>query len=197
MPGRDTTTLDFYAGEAAAYAGRPRKVDQPRIDAFVARLPVGAKVLELGCGAGHDSVALLSSGLDLVPTDGCAELAEEAEKRLKQPVRVLLFEDLDEQQRYDGVWANACLLHVPRSELPGIILCIHTALKPAGVFHATYKAGSQEGRDRFGRYYNYPSPEWLRLAYGDGWQDIESEQKMGSGYDREPTEWLLVTATKA
>lgn len=196
MTGRDATTLDFYAGEAAVYAGRPHEVDRPRIDAFVARLPAGARVLELGCGGGHDSAALLAHGLDVDVTDGCAELAREAEKRLKRPVRVLLFEDLDERDAYDGIWANACLLHVPRSDLPAIIGRIHAALKPGGLLYATFKAGSQEGRDRFGRYYNYPSPDWLRQAYGQGWRNIEIDHAMGSGYDREPTEWLLVTAVK-
>ena len=33
------------------------------------------------------------------------------------PVETLLFHDLDEVEAYDGVWANACLLHVPRDEL--------------------------------------------------------------------------------
>lgn len=196
MPGSDAT-LGFYADEAAVYAVRERQVDHARIDAFASRLPAGALVLELGCGGGQDCEAMLARGLDVVPTDGCAELAQEAEKRLKRPVRVLLFEDLDEAERYDGVWANACLLHVPRADLPAIIGRIHAALKPGGLFHATFKAGTEEGRDRFGRYYNYPSADWLRETYGKGrWQRIEIIQTIGSGYDREPTEWLQATAVK-
>jgi len=196
MVGGDAKTLDFYAGEAVVYADRPRKVDQSRIAAFSATLPAGAKVLELGCGGGQDSAALLAHGLDVDVTDGCAELAREAQRRLSRPVRVLLFEDLDERERYDGVWANACLLHVPRSELPAIIGRIHAALKPGGLFHATFKAGSAEGRDRFGRYYNYPSPDLLRQAYGEDWKNIEIGHATGGGYDLEPTEWLLATAVK-
>ena len=38
-------------------------------------------------------------------------------RRLGRPVETLLFHDLDEVEAYDGVWANACLLHVPRDEL--------------------------------------------------------------------------------
>lgn len=197
MSAHDSLTLDFYVAEAAAYADRERTIDQPRIDVFAGQLPAGAIILELGCGGGHDSAAFIEKGFDVDPTDGCPAVAREAEKRLNRPVRVLLFEDLDEFERYDGVWANASLLHVPRSELRSVIERVRTALKPDGIFHASFKAGSEEGRDRFGRYYNYPTAGWLRQAYhADLWQSFNIERTMGSGYDGEPTEWLLVTAKK-
>ncbi len=197
MTGRDAATLDFYAAEAQAYASRSREAEHARIAAFAAALPAGARVLELGCGGGHDSVELLARGLDLVPTDGSPELAEQAAHRLGRPVAVLLFEDIDAQQAFDGVWANACLLHVPRSAFPGIIDRIHAALKPGGVFYASFKAGTEEGRDRFGRYYNYPSPDWLKSAYGaDHWRTLAVEEDLGGGYDGEPTRWLHATAVK-
>lgn len=198
MAAKDPTTLAFYATEAEAYADRQRGVDDARLDPFLAKLPAGAAILELGCGGGQDSQAMLARGFDVTPTDGSAELAHEAEKRLGRPVRVLLFGDLDEKDSFDGVWANACLLHVPRRDLPGIIERIHAALRPRGVFYASFKAGSREGRDRFQRYYNYPSPEWLREVYGAfQWDSVEIEADIGSGYDREPTNWLHVTALKA
>ena len=176
MAASDQTTLTFYAKEAGVYAVRPRKVDHVHMDAFLARLP-GASILELGCGGGHDSEAMLARGFDVTPTDGSAELAREAEKRLGRPVHVLLFDDLDEKNSYDGVWANACLLHVPREDLPGIIERIHAALRPGGVFYASFKAGSEEGRDQFQRYYNYPSAEWLREAYDPArWRNIDIEK---------------------
>ncbi|MCV3240180.1 class I SAM-dependent methyltransferase [Mesorhizobium sp. ZC-5] len=198
MAAKDPTTLAFYATEAEAYADRQGGVDDARLDPFLAKLPVGAAILELGCGGGQDSQAMLARGFDVTPTDGSAELAHEAEKRLGRPVRVLLFGHLEEKDNYDGVWANACLLHVPRRDLPGIIERIHAALRPRGVFYASFKAGSREGRDRFQRYYNYPSPEWLREVYGAfQWDSVEIEADIGSGYDREPTNWLHVTALKA
>jgi SAM-dependent methyltransferase len=196
MPSHDATTLNFYTSEAVAYAAQG-EANHDRLEPFLEALPTGGTILELGCGGGQDSEAMLAHGFDVIPTDGTRELARQAEKRLGRPVRVLLFADLAEQNRYDGVWANACLLHVPRAELPGIIGRIHTALKMGGVFYASFKAGSQEGRDQFGRYYNYPSPEWLRAAYDPAqWQSIEIDQTLGRGYDGQPTYWLHVTAKK-
>ena len=168
MTAHDSTTLGFYAAEAEAYAGRGQAPLHERLGGFLGALPPGARILELGCGAGQDSAAMLAAGFAVTPTDGTPEIAREAERRLKVPVRVLLFGDIAEREAYDGVWANACLLHVPRTDLPGILARIHAALKPGGVFYASYKAGAGEGRDRFGRYFNYPSPAWLREAYGPG-----------------------------
>ena len=80
MPAKDATTLNFYASEAEAYAGRLRSVDDVRLGAFLAKLRAGASILELGCGGGHDSEAMLARGFDVTPTDGSAELAREARK---------------------------------------------------------------------------------------------------------------------
>lgn len=60
---------------------------------------------------------------------------------------------------------------------------------------ASFKAGSGEGRDRLGRYFNYPSPEMLAQIYeAAGWDHPLIEQQPGTGYDARPTQWLWVTA---
>lgn len=197
MTAKDTDTLGFYAREAETYASRGREPAVIQLDQFLAHLPAGASILELGCGGGQDSRYMLDRGYDVHPTDGTPELAAEAAKRLNHPVSVLLFEDINAQAQYHGIFANACLLHVPRAALPAIIGKIHTALKPSGTFYASYKAGEAEGRDRFDRFYNYPSEQWLRELYAQlGWSKIEITERSGSGYDNEPTNWLHVTATK-
>lgn len=197
MPAKDDATLGFYAEEAETYAGRGREADLAHIERFARLLPAGGQVLELGCGGGQDSAALLARGFDVTPTDGSPELAAQAALRLGRPVQTLLFEDLAAISNFDGVWANACLLHVPRIALPAIIAKIHAALRPGGAFYASFKAGEAEGRDRFGRYYNYPSAEWLRDAYGAGaWSSLDITTEAGGGYDGEPTRWLHALAIK-
>lgn len=198
MSSKDDQTLGFYAEEASAYAGRDRQAEHSRIDPFVAKLRPGARILELGCGGGQDSEEMLRRGFDVMPTDGSPELARQAELRLGRSVGVLLFEDLDEVAAYDGVWAHASLLHAPRPALPGIIDRIHRALRPGGIFYASFKAGEAEGRDGLGRYFNYLSAAELRAAYGAGerWQSLTIEEDIGSGYDRQPTRWLHALAIK-
>ncbi|OCJ64858.1 SAM-dependent methyltransferase [Agrobacterium tumefaciens] len=197
MAGRDDETIGFYTDNAGAYTSRGQTADLPHLEKFLSRLPKGATILELGCGGGQDSEFMLAAGFDVRPTDGTPEIAKAAETRLGIPVATLLFEDIGDVETYGGVWANACLLHVPRPALSGIIRRIHTALKQGGVFYASFKAGEAEGRDTFGRYYNYPSKTWLEDLYGHfAWAGVEIEARHGSGYDKLPTDWLHVTATK-
>ena len=79
-------------------------------------------------------------------------MAAEASRRLRRPVKTLLFHDLDKTEAYDGVWANACLLHLPRPELAQVLALIWRALRPGGHFYASYKAGDADGRDVLNRY---------------------------------------------
>jgi 2-polyprenyl-3-methyl-5-hydroxy-6-metoxy-1,4-benzoquinol methylase len=192
----DQTTLRFYAQEAAAYTSRGQKPSL-HIEAFLNSLPPKATILELGCGGGQDSEFMIAKGFSVRPTDGTPEIAKAAENRLKIPVDVLLFGDLNEDSAYDGIWANASLLHVPKAELLGILRLIHRALKAGGLFYASFKSGQSDGRDEFDRYYNYPSEDWLAATYGTlQWQKVNIKPELGSGYDQKPTEWLHVVAVK-
>jgi SAM-dependent methyltransferase len=194
----DAETLTFYAREAEAYSARSLLAKNKRLDLFLAALPAGAKILELGCGGGRDSQMMLARGFDVTPTDGSPEMARQAEKLLGRPVAVLPFDQLDASGIYDAVWANACLLHIPRPDLSAVLAHIHRALKAGGIFYASFKAGKAEGRDRFQRYYNYPSRDWLLSQYAPlGWTSLKIDERSGGGYDGERTDWLHVTAIRA
>ena len=149
-------TSAFYEENAETYAKRARSLPKQQLDAFLAGLAPGAAILELGCGGGQDSAYMLSQGFDVTPTDGSTELARQAEALIGRPVGVMLFQELDADSAFDGVWAHASLLHVPRPELPDVFTRIRRALRTGGIIHATFKAGDAEGHDGFGRYYNYP-----------------------------------------
>jgi SAM-dependent methyltransferase len=194
----DEATLQFYRGNAEAYAGREVTSRQARLTAFLALLPPGARILELGCGAGGDTAEMLARGFDVRPTDGSPEMAAVASKHLGSTVETLLFHDLDAVEAYDGVWANACLLHVPRPELSDILARIWRALKPSGYFYASYKQGNGDGRDTLNRYYNYPSPEWPRATYPKAgrWSSLSIESGEVIGFDDKMASMLFVVAQK-
>jgi SAM-dependent methyltransferase len=184
----DDGTLQFYRRNAEAYAGWA-KPPSARLKAFLALLPPGGSILELGCGAGNHSAEMLASGFKVRATDGSPEMAEIASRRLGQDVDAMRFDQLDENEAYDGVWASACLLHVPRDELVGILARIHRALKREGAFYASYKIGDGDGgRDKLGRYYNYPSPEWLDAAYAAAapWQLLTADTSELTSFDETP-----------
>jgi SAM-dependent methyltransferase len=195
----DEETLRFYGANAPAYAEREITSRQIRLGRFLAQLSPDAAILELGCGAGADTAEMLARGFDVSPTDGSPEMAEVASRRLGRPVGTLLFHDLDAVEAYDGVWANACLLHVPRPELAHILKLIWRALRPGGIFYASFKAGDAEGRDTFNRYYNYPSPDWLRSNYSSAgsWSSLEIEAGDVMGFDNEWAPMLFIVARKS
>jgi choline dehydrogenase-like flavoprotein/SAM-dependent methyltransferase len=182
----DAETVAFYDREAVAYAARRgnEKASEYR-QAFIDRLGPGAKVLELGTGGGWDAEALIAAGLDVTPTDASTGLAAVAQERLGRPVRIMRADELDETEAYDGVWANACLLHVPVAALSGVLERIWRALKPGGLFFASYKAGDGGDRDSLGRYYNFPSRQDLEQFYamGGSWSELTIETGTGGGYD--------------
>ena len=116
----DETHLQFYRDNAKAYADWA-KGPSARLPGFLALLPPGGSILELGCGAGNHSAKMLAAGFAVRATDGSPEMAAIAARRIGHPVETMLFHELDEFEAYDGVWASACLLHVPRDELAGIL----------------------------------------------------------------------------
>ena len=194
----DEETLNFYRRNAEAYAAWA-KAPSARLTGFLALLPPGGSILELGCGAGNHSAKMLEAGFAVRPTDGSPEMAEAASRRLGRTVETMLFHELDEQEAYDGVWASACLLHVPKDELEGILGRIHRALKPDGVFYASFKIGAGDGRDSLGRYYNYPSAEWLRGTYAAAgeWSSLASDTSVIQSFDETPATMLHLVVRKA
>jgi SAM-dependent methyltransferase len=194
-PTDDAATLAFYDREAEVYVARDQAAD-PAVDRFARRLAPGAAVLELGCGGGRDAEAMIRAGLRVTPTDGSAAMAAQAQARLGVPVRVLRFAELDDVQAFDGVWANASLLHAPAEALPDILARVWRALRPGGLFCASFKAGDGPGRDSLGRYYNFPSAEALERDFRNAapWSDLVIETGTGGGYDGVQRQWLRVWA---
>ena len=194
----DEKTLQFYRSNAQSYADWA-KAPSTRLRGFLALLPSGASILELGCGAGNHSAVMLEAGFEVRATDGSREMAEIASRRLGHPVEAMLFQELNAQDAYDGVWASACLLHVPRDELAGIFTRIHRALKSSGVFYASFKIGEGDGRDSLGRYYNYPSPEWLQATYAAAgvWSAVSSGTGEIKSFDGTPATMLHLVVRKA
>jgi SAM-dependent methyltransferase len=195
---RDGPTLEFYSRSGAAYtAAAPARANR-FLATFLDMLRPHSRILELGCGGGRDAEAMIAAGHDVDPTDGSAEIASEAARRLGRQVRVMRFDELAETAAYDAVWASACLLHVPRDALPSVLRRVHEALKPGGLHFASYKAGDAEGRDRFGRYYNYLSADAASTAYAAAapWDIRSITEYEGGSYDGSRVPWIAVVAQR-
>jgi len=161
MKMQENETLRYYAQNALAFVSSTQNVDMSEIqNSFSALLPKDAHVLDFGCGSGRDSLAFLRKGFFVDAADACPEFCEATKKLTegfntsgKIRIRQIHFSELCESQKYDGIWACASLLHVPKQELPEILCKIEAALKPNGVFYCSFKFGDFEGM-RNGRYFS-------------------------------------------
>lgn len=89
---------------------------KPVQDKFIHALN-GPKVLDFGCGSGRDTKYFLESGLQVTAVDGSEEMCRYASEFTGIQVQNMLFQDLDAQNQYDGIWACSSILHLPKSEL--------------------------------------------------------------------------------
>jgi SAM-dependent methyltransferase len=198
LPVWDQATLAFYTHEAPAYVAKSKVGASRWLADFITGLPTGARILELGCGSGRDAEALLAHGFEVDVTDGTPAIAAAAEMRLGRPVRTMRFDELSAVDAYDGIWANASLLHVPRTALCGILARVLCALKPGGLHFASYKVGTSAGRDILGRYYNYLDRNTVKHFYSQSgrWDTMAVTDYIARGYEGPPASWIAVTARK-
>lgn len=148
-----TKTLDFYDSQADEFARSTQSVDfSDAQNRFASKLKDHDLILDLGCGAGRDSKAFLEMGFEVEAVDGSFAMCAATQAFAGIPVKQMLFEELDEREKYDGIWACASILHLLSSRLPLMLKKIADALKPDGVFYTSFKYGTFEG-ERNGRYF--------------------------------------------
>ena len=153
--GSDKNTLDYYNSKAKDFVSSTVDVTFTEMqDTFLEFIPAGGKILDFGCGSGRDTKYFISKGYDVDATDGSEELCKIASEYTGIQVKQLLFEELDEVEEYDGIWACASILHVEKKQLPEIIKKIAIATKKGGIVYTSFKYGEFEGI-RNGRFFTY------------------------------------------
>ena len=146
-------TLEYYNRNAREFAEGTSGVDFSGIqNRFLSHLPEGALILDFGCGSGRDTRYFLGKGFRVEAADGSEELCRLASVYTGIPVKQMLFQELEETEKYDGIWACASILHLRREELPKVFRKMYRALKPGGILYVSFKYGDFEG-ERNGRYF--------------------------------------------
>ena len=139
-------TLVFYDNHAEEFVKETQKVDFSTIqDRFMNLLSEHAAILDFGCGSGRDSKVFLQHGHLVDAIDGSQEMCKIAEAYIGQPVQHMMFQELKEQDHYDGIWACSSILHLPKDELADVLRKMADALKPDGYIYTSFKYGDFEG----------------------------------------------------
>lgn len=146
-------TLSYYNTHAQSFTQSTRGVDFTAIqNKFLDKLPAGAFILDFGCGSGRDTRYFLDQGYRVEAIDGSEELCRLAGEYTGIEVKCMLFQELQDTDRYDAVWACSSILHLTYDDLITVLKKIARALKDRGLLYTSFKYGAEEG-ERNGRYF--------------------------------------------
>ncbi len=148
-------------------------------------------ILDFGCGPGRDLKTLTKLGHIAVGLEGSARLAEMARAYSGCEVWEQDFLKLDlPASRFDGVFANAALFHVPSQELPRVLRELGATLKPQGILFSSNPRGENEEGwqgQRYGAYHDLET--WRGYLSGAGFAELTHYYRP-TGLPREKQPWL-------
>ena len=148
-----TKTIEYYNENVSKFVNDTQDVVFCATqDLFLSYLNEGDSILDLGCGSGRDTKYFLSKEYKVDATDGSEEICKVASDYTGINVKCLLFNELDEIDKYDGIWACASILHLDRDDLIDVFHRIARALKDNGILYTSFKYSEFEGM-RNGRYF--------------------------------------------
>lgn len=191
-------TLDYYDNYADEFYKNTVNVEFATTqEHFLAKLKNGSNILDFGCGSGRDTRFFLEQGYSVEAVDGSKELCKLACKYTGIEVKNMLFKELSEVNKYDGIWACSSILHLPLGELADVMKKMAIALKENGIIYTSFKYGTFEG-ERNGRYFTDMTEEKFAkflseidsLEIEEQW--ITSDVRPGRGEER----WLNLILRK-
>jgi SAM-dependent methyltransferase len=164
----DSITLAFYEKHAREYWESTVRRDLHQLyQPFLKQLLSGAHILDAGCGSGRDTKAFLERGYRVTAIDASPEMARLATAFTGQPCNILSFQQMEFREEFDGIWACASILHVPKCEMFDVMRRFIRALKVGGHLYISLKEGEGERLAEDGRFYNYYTEDSFREVLGN------------------------------
>lgn len=194
---QNNQTLEYYEKNADAYVKDTVSVDFTDVQNRFMQALKGRKILDFGCGSGRDTLYFLNAGYDVDAMDGCREFYISASQLTGIPVRHMLFQELNEIDYYDGIWACSSILHVSKKDLKDVFTRMIRALHQDGIIYTSFKYGEYEG-ERNGRYFTDFTIESFKEFIAD-YDDVIIEDYWFSGDvrpGREEEKWLNLILRK-
>jgi SAM-dependent methyltransferase len=192
------STSRYYDENAAEYTKRTVDADMSTLrNRFMAMLPNGGRVLDAGCGSGRDLAVFQQRGFDAIGIDASSAMAKIAMAYAGAPCLVGRLEEVDFEERFDGIWACASLLHIPKTMLVPTLLRLHRSLVPGGRLFVAVQEGEGEGFARNGRFFSYFRSKEIEGHIRDaGFVSIQSICTAGVLPSTRPNRWINVFARR-
>jgi SAM-dependent methyltransferase len=194
-------TLAHYDQNAQAFWEGTRDHDvSQNIEALLSHIESASpfELLDFGCGPGRDLQRFKALGHRVTGLEGSAQLAALARQHSGCQVIEQDFLQLElPSERFDGVFANAVLFHIPSQVIPRVLGEICKSLKPGGVLFCSNPHGNgQEGwnGERFGAYHDWPT--WSSYVTAAGFTELTHYYRP-TGLPREQQPWLASVWRKA
>ena len=135
-------TIDYYDKNVNEFFETTVNADiSEQYNFFEKYLYKGAALLDCGCGSGRDTKYFLEKGYDVTAIDGSKELCMKASKLTGIDIKHMLFQDINFDKRFDGIWACASLLHLSKEDLIEVINKLKVAMTSRGVLYISFKYG--------------------------------------------------------
>lgn len=151
-----SSTDRFYEQHAAEYFERTVTADMAQLyERFLAMVPKAGRILDAGCGSGRDLCVFSRRGFRAMGIDASRALVAMAKSHSGAPCAVVRLEEIAYEKCFDGVWACASLLHLPKAMLAPVLQRLRRALVPGGVMFVSVQEGEGERLAPDGRFFAY------------------------------------------
>jgi SAM-dependent methyltransferase len=195
-----SVTLEHYERQADHFWRGTRDHDVSQNIAELLRHIEGEPpftILDFGCGPGRDLKAFTALGHVAIGLEGAARFAAMARELSGCEVWQQDFLALDlPAARFDGVFANAALFHVPGAALPRVLTELRATLKPRGVLFSSNPRGHNEEGWSAGRYGAYHDLEtWRCYLTAAGYVELNHYYRPPA-LPREQQPWLATAWRK-
>lgn len=166
-------TLEYYNKNAKQYCEQTIVGDlQENYNKFLRQIPSNSYILDFGCGSGRDSKYFIENGYKVKSIDGSIEMCKLASKYIGQNVECIKFEELNDIEMYDAIWACSSILHVEKEKLSNVLVKMIRALKTNGIIYTSFKRGAgYEIKEE--KYYNYLTKEEMKNILDEISEDVK------------------------
>lgn len=188
---------NYYDENAKEFFDGTVNVDMtPNYKDFLKQIPKNGHILDAGCGSGRDSYMFKKYGYKVTAFDASIEMCKLASNHINQEVLHMLFQEIEFENEFDGIWASSSLLHVPSNEMEMVLTKLKNSLKENGVLHASFKYGDFEG-ERNGRFFNdYNEETAEKLFKSIDFKIIKTWITFDVRKNREDEKWLNILVSK-